>query len=178
MPARWVYRLGRLNHALENYTFIFANSLLAAGLEYQTRISSDIIKFLKLFIDHVTPVAQKWLSFPLVLYGLGDPDRSNACQIAVAVLRSKAGEQAGTTMLTKHIKGSDRERHPLLDSRSLCTGIRTVASSRMDKCAPLQLWFDQHVNCLPHNNLLVETNFSHAGNIHKKGKRLSAGRSS
>lgn len=66
-----------------------------------------------------------------------------------------------------------------VQTRSLFAGVSTVAISNLSQATALQTYFHEHVYCLPHNNLLVETNFSHAKRVNKKGKgRLSAGRES
>ena len=55
----------------------------------------DISTFLSLFINHVQPFAERWLTFPLVSYNLGDPNREHAGKLATATVFPPAPEANG-----------------------------------------------------------------------------------
>ena len=103
MPARWAYRLTRLHQAKQNVDLFFDSTLAAAGPD-EADVREDIKVFLTTIITHLQPFAEKWLSFPLVLYGLGDPNQAHASALATAVLRCHRGEEVDSSnTLTTYI---------------------------------------------------------------------------
>ena len=133
MPAQWVKRLDTLQQALENVHFTFPSTFEEASRAgrnseaVQERIENEVQTFLKAFIDHVTPFARRWLTFPLVLYGLGDPVRDNVRKLALAVHRARRGESLETSQtLTKFLGDLRGVAHPFFDDRALAAALSQV----------------------------------------------------
>ena len=73
LPARWVYRMELLANARQNPENFFQLTLetmteLSVSPESRRRIMADIDLFLLTAIDHYTPRADTWLSFPHIFF--------------------------------------------------------------------------------------------------------------
>ena len=129
MPGRWAYRLDKLTAARAHVDLHFPYTMRAAGIVEATRVRKDIEMFLDTFIGHIEKFAVRWLSFPLVLYGLGDPSRDIASKLAMAILCSREDQELDTSStLVKYIGDLRDKKHPILDNRALSACIQTVLS--------------------------------------------------
>ena len=178
LPHRWLKRITLLDEMIEDsepyflHTFAFLDQRAQPAL--REAITTDISEFLTVFRRHFAPFATKWLSFPYIALGLGDPDVGK--EIAKAMLLARGIDRStyrrGTALVDQlTFKSLENSTHVLFANKTLFTSLQAFVARPLNHttCAPLRTWLVSHGYSVSSNNVNVESSFNHLDNIIRAG---------
>jgi hypothetical protein len=173
MPLRWLNRLQALRQAKSNPMIFFPKTFEHfEEPEFKTsdaivpRIKAELNLFLETFINHVEPVAKKWLSFPLIACGIGDPNHFISKEIVAAICAARAPAATANSELDSKNQFSKNlpagclaiTKHKLFDDLDLNTSMQASLSGPLShtRCSLLRAWLHDYVYCVSTQQLYLE----------------------
>ena len=169
MPARWNFRIMQLEQARQDPTSVFSTTnqrldeLNCSNTE-RTRIWADVEKFVGSLLEYYRPIRDRWLSFPYILFALGDPNVDTARRVAKQMVLSREQKlRTETDGLCAGILELHLQTHAIFEGelyqalKAFGPGSRPIAAVT---CRPLKTWLEYNVRCVSHQNLTVESSFN------------------
>lgn len=176
MASRWQLRIDLLEAALADPkgTFLTTAKRLAqleCSIEEQDRIWADVNQFVSSLLNYYRPVKKRWITFPYILFALGDTDRTISSRVAKQIVLSRERKpRTDLEGVCSEIKDLHLVKHELFQP-PLYDALQAFSSRPLSAtaCRPLKIWLEQNVFCVSHQNLTVESSFNHMTRIIQDG---------